>query len=271
MTLTESSAALAEARAALREVAGDLTALVRAVPDPGAVAAGTWGAAETAAHLSHVFLGATDALAGRPIPPATVTAAGMAEFNAGLLAADGERDPGVLADRIAELADEFDAAAARSTADTVSWLQGAHMPPSAVACHLLEECLVHGHDIARAAGRGWPVRRAHALLAIEGGVLPLIAALPPGALAKPGPFRACLEVRLRGGGRVHMVFDGGSLTLGSAAPRAVDAHISADPAALLLTFLRRQGIAKPLLAGKLAVWGRRPWKATQMLSAISPP
>jgi ADP-heptose:LPS heptosyltransferase len=44
---------------------------------------------------------------------------------------------------------------------------------------LLNECLVHGHDIAKATGRPWPIQRHHALLAMEAFVLPLIAALPP--------------------------------------------------------------------------------------------
>ncbi|MGH3761405.1 hypothetical protein [Actinophytocola sp.] len=112
----------------------------------------------------------------RPVPEAIVTTAGMAEANAKLLAEDGERDPAVLADRIGTLANEFDAAASRSRAVTVDWLQGAQLPPSAVACHLLEECLVHGHDIARATGRRASAHRgsaAHCLLEPgEGRILP---------------------------------------------------------------------------------------------------
>ncbi|MBO0821306.1 MAG: hypothetical protein J2P26_10695 [Nocardiopsaceae bacterium] len=262
---------LAEARAALRELVPDLAALVRGIPGPGTASIGTWEAAEVAAHLSHAFRADADALAGRPLPSATVTKAGMDDVTARLLAEDGERDPAALADRIGALAGEFDEVAARATADPVDWLQGARMAPSAVAGHLLEECLVHGHDIAKATGREWPIRRRHAVLAIEGGILPMVAALPPTAFVKPGSFRACLEMRLRGGGSTFMVFDGGSMTLGSEPRGEVDAHISACPAAILLTFMRRQGIAKGVLAGKLALWGRRPWKAAQMLSALSTP
>jgi hypothetical protein len=197
----------------------------------------------------------------------------MAKLNAKLLAADGERDPAVLADRIATLAGEFDDVASRSRAATVGWLQGARLPPAAVACHLLEECLTHGHDIARATGRPWPIPRHHAVLAVEGGALPLIAALPPTAFLnqeRAGSFRARFELHMRGGGRTLLVFDGGSLTLGAAGARDVDAHICADPAALMLVF-GRQGIWKPLLSGKLGAWGRRPWKLARMLSVISLP
>lgn len=133
---------------------------------------------------------------------------------------------------------------------------------------------MHGHDIAKATNLPWPIPRRHALLAIEGGVLPLIASLPPTAFVhreRSGSLQACVELRLRGGGRTLLVLNDGSLTLDSHTRRQLDAHISTDPAALMLTFLGRQGMAKPVLTGKLAVWGRRPWKLTRMLSAFSPP
>lgn len=265
---------LTEARAALGDVVPRLTALVGQIPDSDRASVGAWRAAQVAAHLSHVFRLETDAIAGRPAPPATVTAAGMAEFNEGMLAADRERDPAVLADRIGALADEFEEAAARSTDDTVSWLQGARMAPSAVACHLLVECLIHGHDIARATDLRWPIAHRHALLAVEGGVFPLIAALPPTAMVdrdRAGALRACIELRLRGGARTFLAVSDGALTVDSRPRHPVDAHLSADPAALMLTFLRRQGVTKPVLTGKLGLWGRRPWKLARMLTAISPP
>jgi hypothetical protein len=274
MTDTTCPDTLAQARAALRDVVPSLVTLVRSVPDANSVSVGTWTVGDVAAHLSHVFRFDTDAVAGRPVPEAIVTTAGMAEVNAKMLAEDGERDPAVLADRIGTFAHEFDDVASRSRAATVDWLQGTRLPPSAVACHLLEECLIHGHDIARATGRPWSIQRHHALLAVEGAVLPLITALRPNAFVnqeKAGSFRSCFELRLRGGGRTVMVFDRGSLTLDTGRARDVDAHISADPSALMLVFIGRQGIWKPLLGGKLAAWGPRPWKLPRMLTVINPP
>jgi hypothetical protein len=265
---------LAQARAALRDVARDLVTLVRGIPDADAASVGTWTAGDVAAHLSHVFRFDTDAVAGRPVPEATVTAAGMTEFNEKMLADDGDREPAVLADRLGTLADEFDDVASRSRPDTVEWLAGTRLSPSAVACHLLEECLVHGYDIAKATGKPWPIRRHHALLAVEGGAFPLIAALPPTAFVnqeKAGSFRGRFELHLRGGGRASMVFDRGSLTLDAGSAQEVDAHICADPAALMLVFIGREGIAKPLLGGQLIAWGWRPWKLTRMLTVIEAP
>jgi len=265
---------MAQAREALRHVVPSLFALVRSIPDANTASIGTWTVGDVAAHLSHSFRADTDAIAGRPVPHAIVTKAGIAEATAKLLAEDSERDPAVLADRIATLAGEFDDVASRAQSATVDWLQGARLPASAVACHLLEECLVHGHDIAQATGRPWPIQPRHALLAVEAFLIPLIAALPPTAFVnqeKAGSFRARIELRLRGGRRTLMVLDGGSLTLDAGGARDVDAHISADPTAFVLVFIGRQGIWKPLLEGKLAAWGPRPWKLTRMLTVMSPP
>jgi hypothetical protein len=265
---------MAQARAALRDVVPSLVALVRGIPDTDTASVGTWTVGDVAAHLSHCCRADTDALAARPVPETIVTKAGIAEATAKLLAEDRERDPVVLADRIATLAAEFDDVASRPQPATVDWLQGIRLPASAVACHLLEECLVHGHDIAQATGRPWQIRPRHALLAVEAFLIPLIAALPPTAFVnqeKAGSFRARIELRLRGGQRTLMVLDSGSLTLDTGDAREVDAHICADPTAFVLVFIGRQGIWKPLREGKLAAWGRRPWKLTRMLTVISPP
>lgn len=265
---------LLQARAALRDVVPDLVALVRGIPDPETASVGTWTVGEVAAHLSHSFRADTDAVAERPIPEAVVTKEGIAEATAKLLAEDGERDPTALADRIDTLAGGFDEAAARSRTTTVAWLQGTRLPPSAVACHLLIECLIHGHDIATATGRPWPIQRHHAVLAIEAFLLPLIAALPPTAFVdqeRAGTSRAGIELRLRGGRRTTMVLDRGRLTLDSGPARDLDAHVSADPAALMLVLIGRRGMWKPVLEGKLVAWGPRLWKLTRMLTAMSLP
>lgn len=261
---------LAETCVALGEVVPRLVALVRGIADADVVSVGAWTVADVAAHLTHAFRFDLDAVAGRSVPDAVVTTAGMAELNAKLLAEDGERDPAVLADRIGALADEFDAVVSRLSATSVDWLQGVSLPPSVVAGHLLEECLMHGHDIARAIGRPWSIDRHHALLAIESGVLPLIEALPT-AFVKPGGFRGRFEVRLRGGRSMVMHFDRGRLRIDAAGAGDVDAYISTDPVALMLLFIGRYGVPKLILDGDLAAWGRRPWKLAGMLGAISPP
>jgi len=51
----------------------------------------------------------------------------------------------------------------------------------------------------------------------------------------------------------------------------VDVTISADPAALLLTSYRRVPLWRPLLAGKLIAWGRRPMLAFHINSYFRAP
>jgi len=262
-----------DARAALGEVVPDFVQLLRSIGDPNAAAVGTWRVDQVAAHVSHVCGVDADALRGQQLPAGPVSTATVAKLTDAMLADDSERDLAVLADRIDHLAQEFDEVAAGCRADTVTWLGGARLAPSAVACHLLEEFLVHGHDIARATQRPWPIRRRHALLAIEGAALPIIAALPTSFVnaQRAGSLSARIDVRLRGGGRTDLILENGSLRVGAADGRTADAHVSADPAALLLVLLGRQRIWRPLLTGKGVAWGRRPQKLLQLLGVLSPP
>ena len=258
----------------MREVVPRLAAILRGVPDAGAASVGSWTVGEVAAHLCHSFRVDTDALAGGPVPDAVVTAGGMAELNARLLADDGERNPAALADRLDALAREFEEVASRPAAATVGWLDGVRLPPAVVAGHLLEECLVHGHDLATATGQPWPVRRDHALLAVERGAIPLIAALPPTAFVdqeRIGSYRARFELRLRGGGRTVLSFGGGALRIEAAGTGEIDAYVCADPVALMLVFIGRQDLWKPVLGGQLLAWGRRPWLLARMFTVLSPP
>lgn len=263
-----------QAREALHEVVPRLVDLIRSIHDPDVPAIGSWTIAEVTAHVSHAVTFDRDALVGEPLPEATVTGAGMTTLNERLLRDDPVRDTRLLAERIDALAGEFDTAVASSDDRPVTWLGGISMAPSAVACHLLEECLMHGHDIAAAVGRRWPIERRHAVLAVEGGVFPIISALPPTAFVDPnkaGALRTTVELRIRGGGRTFMCLEDGELRLRSAAVGPVDAHLSADPTALMLTFLGRQGIARAISQGRLAAWGRRPWWLPRLLAATNPP
>jgi len=117
----------------------------------------------------------------------------------------------------------------------------------------------------------------HAALAIEGAAMPIITALPTSFVnaKRAGDLRARVDINLRGGGRQHLVLDAGALRVEDAdtanADPPVDAHVAADPAALLLVLLGREKVWRPLLTGKLLAWGRRPWKLLRLLKVLSPP
>lgn len=102
--------------------------------------------------------------------------------------------------------------------------------------HLLNETVVHGHDIARADGRRWRIEPAHAAMVLAEFVIPVFEALEPRALVSDSAagVRAAFDLRVRGGRRFCFVFDDGSVRIEAPSSRGVDCHISADPVALLL-------------------------------------
>jgi hypothetical protein len=264
---------LPDAREALREAGARLVDLIHAVEQPSASAIGTWSVADVAAHLTHALTLDRDALAGAVLPHTIVDERSMAQLNDQLLRSDPERDPPALAARVAHLIAEIDVAAQHHQGGTVAWLGSAQLAPSAVVCHALEECLMHGHDIAKAARLRWPIERRHALLALEAGVFPLMSALPPEAMVDPSKaanLRLTVDVRILGGGRINMCLTDGRLEL-KPPTRRPDAHLVTDPADLMLTFLGRQGIARPIARGRLVAWGRRAWLLPRLLGALSPP
>lgn len=263
---------LADARTAIAAIAPDFVRLVRESAHDGPVV-GHWGTAEVACHVSHVIRYDGDSLAGRALPDGELRPSAVAVLTDSELAADPERDLGVLADRIeAQLAD-FLALSEAPTSEEVTWLGGVRLPASAVVCHLLEELLVHGFDLAHATKGAWTIAPPHAALAVAGAAVPIVNAAGPTAFVSPKRaqgFRARFDARLRGHDRFTLVFDDG-LTIQPATSEPVDAHLSADPSTMLLILLGRVGPLRPVLSGKVAVWGRRPWRMRRMLRVMAPP
>jgi hypothetical protein len=258
---------------AIAVVVPRLTALIRAHRDfPGPVV-GEWEIAELAAHISHVLMGDTNAVVDGPLPDikAPLSRRAVAAMTASLLAHDPERDPGVLADRIDELAASF--VAVTPATDSVTWLAGMQLPASAVACHLLEELLLHGFDIAKAVGAPWPIEPAHAALVISGAVVPVLTAEPRTFVNtdKARGFNARIEIRLRGYDKFVFVFTDGALTAESGSRTGADVHLSARPDQLLLMMMNRIPQWRPFITGQAFVWGRRPDYLMKMMSVVVGP
>jgi len=127
---------------------------------------------------------------------------------------------------------------------------------------LLGELVVHGHDLAAAAGRELPIRAAHVEM--------IVAAMEdvlPGFVnpTTAGRHTATYDVRLRGGSRHVWRFRDGGLTCGRDASRSrADCHVSGDPAALLLVMYRRRAPRHAAATGRILAWGRRPWLALSL-------
>ncbi|MGH3935287.1 MAG: SCP2 sterol-binding domain-containing protein, partial [Pseudonocardiaceae bacterium] len=145
---------------------------------------------------------------------------------------------------------------------------------STLTYHLLNETVMHGYDIAHAAGRKWHIEPAHAAMALGRFIVPVIQALDPRALvngAKAAGVRVTYDVRIRGGDRFHFLFDNGAVRVEEPSSRRVDCHISADPVAFLMVVWSRQSQWSAISRGKLLAWGRKPWLGPQLRSLIRNP
>jgi hypothetical protein len=263
----------AEACVAIEDVLPRFTEVLRSNPDVTARAVGSWTLPEVACHVSHVIEKDTDALCGRPLPDVELSPAAVAVATNSMLDDDPERDLKALAARIDALGATFLAVRADPPTSAVSWIGGTQLLPYAVACHLLEELLVHGYDVARAARTRWRIEPAHAALAIVGAAVPIMSA-SPGSWVKASydpSVRARLEIRLRSHERFVLELDNGLHVELPPAHSHADAYLSADPAALLLVMLGRQSKWGALARGKAIAWGRRPGAMLTLFGNTSHP
>lgn len=273
MVAAMSGPSFVDACVAIEDVLPRLTAMLRGIGTGTAPATGSWTVADVACHVSHVIGKDADALAGRPLPDIELVPAQVAVMTESMLDEDPERDVVVLADRIDAMGRAFLQLRDDPPTGAVTWIGGAQLPPSAVACHLLEELVVHGDDIATAAGVPWRIAPEHAALAITGGAVPIIAASPSSWVKHGGDRRrrARVEVRLRGHNRFVLALDRELHVELPPSGARVDAHLSADPAALLLVMLGRRSQWSAFVRGKVVAWGRRPQALLTLLANTSPP
>ncbi|HYZ37693.1 MAG TPA: maleylpyruvate isomerase N-terminal domain-containing protein [Pseudonocardiaceae bacterium] len=276
MVLSATQTSWRHAQEALREEVGRVTTLLRSIDDPLPGAVGQWNLGEVATHLSHVWSGLLglarqDLAKLREVLDPSGEAGGSPLRNIGELGAatvsavksDPERNLRVLADRIETRAQDYLSACVRADPQApCPWLvQGITVPQSMLTYHLLNETVMHGYDIAHAAGRRWRIDRAHAAMVVGGFLIPVIRALSSAMVdadAAAG-VRATYDIRIRGGNCWHFIFNDGALRVEDPAPRQVDCHISADPVAFLMVAWARQSQWTAIAAGKLLAWGRKPW------------
>jgi uncharacterized protein (TIGR03083 family) len=261
MTTDVPGPAIATVRDALATAGRQFAEMLRLVVDPGRPAIGEWSVGETAAHVASsapFFL----AVARGEMEPESLDE--VAAVNAAFLASDSERDPPVLAERFAAGESALLAYVEEIGANPeIEVFRGAVAPLSTLLAVELGEVLVHGHDIARASGLAWPIGRAQAVAA-TGGLLPLLPHMVHSGAAAGRRLR--FELRVRGGERAVLDFDDGTLRILRSEGQSVDCRLSVDPAAFLLLSYGRIGPVAPMLQGKLAAWGRRPWLGASLAS-----
>ncbi len=274
---------------ALRQEVERVTTLLRSIQDPTVPAVGSWNIGEVAAHLTHVWMGLPCQARGdlsqvyEVVPDIAGTAGesmipdiwDLSDFNARALQNDPERDLAVLADRIEAEAEKYFGECSRAEPDAQRpWLvEGMRLPLSITTYNLLNETLVHGYDLARAAGRKWPIEPSHAAMTLGQFTFRIFQAAPPRTFtnAKSAHVRATYDIRIRGADSFYFVFNEGDFTVEEPSSRTVDCHISADPVAMLLVVFARQSQWSAIAAGKLMAWGRKPWLGLQLRGFLRNP
>jgi uncharacterized protein (TIGR03083 family) len=262
------------ARRAVAEAAPRFTAMLRAASRPDAPALGEWDATELAVHVSHGMDTVTAMSRGGGNLIEEI--AGMSTLTKVMVAGEGRRPFGELADRIdasvAGFLAAMETAAAAGTDTTHSWVvQGTEASLSFLTCHILNELTVHGYDIARSQGVPWPIDRGHASLIMQGFVLPSLHVLGRALVVQEKAGNARFQVRLRGDGQACMVFTDGNFSVESAPQGKVDCHLSVDPEAFLLVAWGRISQWSAIPKGQLLAWGRKPWLGLQLRSWLRNP
>jgi uncharacterized protein (TIGR03083 family) len=260
-----SQTTIAVGQTALRDAAIRAAAMLLTVPDPGVRVPGLdWTVTETAAHLVAEIEDYTDFVTGDLDPriglalsapdstPTELSAASnrrQLEASAGLGLAE-------LADRLVPAADAFGAATpGRSDDEPILTSNGLSTTVPAMTTALLGEVLVHGFDIARAAGLPWTIDPQEALQVLDG-----IMTMVPDYVDRQAAagIHVTYELRLRKGPRYRLSIDDGTAEVSGPGAK-VDCWISADPVAFLLVGFGRIGQWGQILRGRMLAGGRKPW------------
>jgi uncharacterized protein (TIGR03083 family) len=265
--MATATAYLDRVQPAIDRLADRFTALVTAAPDPAAPIPGsTWTVRDAAAHVVTVTRRFSDRPEGRGTwvrDPRELGALNDAQIEA--LGEPGMEELAAgLRRELAALAAQVRAYGAAPPSFT---FHGGEQVAADVALGiLLGELVVHGWDVARATGRPWPIDGGDVELILQG-VEPIL----PGWVDRDAArgLTATFEVRLRGGGTHRWSFRDGRLQVGQGG--RPDVRISADPAALLLVFYRRQSQWPHVASGRLLAWGRRPWLALTLAGRFHQP
>ena len=236
-------------------------ALLASADRPDAPAVGSWRVRDVGAHLTGVT-SYTGMLRGVPSPARSID--GIADWNAGNVAAASQLDCATLATRVEQAYAGFLAEARRHPGEElVYWHADLKLPVATLAAVLAGEAYVHGWDVARALGRPWPLDPGD-MRTIFLGLLPVLPHYVEPRRA--AGVTATFDVRLRGdpGARAAFAFDRGHLTIQPPDGQRVDCRVSADPAAYVLVTYARSGPLAQALRGRITATGRKPWLAPKL-------
>jgi uncharacterized protein (TIGR03083 family) len=257
-------------RPAITQMGERFADLVTAAPDPDRKVPHSpdWTIQEATAHVVTVAVRYADGPERRSTWVDDPQA--LPELNQAQIQALGTRDTAELADQLRhDLAALCHQIESYGTAPPSFRFHGGELVPADVALGiLLGELVVHGWDIAQALQRPWPIDPGHVALILEG-LVPIVPGWVDPERARG--FTATYKVQLRGQATHIFSFQDGRLQVNPDQEPPIDAHISADPAALLLVLYRRQSQWGHIALGRLLAWGRKPWLALTFVGRFHQP
>ena len=270
------------ARSALRGGADRFRELLTTV-DPRAMATRDWTVVDCAAHvvaIALLYVALLDEGAQRLDIPrldeilSTTNVDTIADVNAHVLRHFPQRDPHQLA---ALLGDAVEAIL-RASADVppqrpVRWLGSSLVPVCGVVSHLVNELLVHGWDMARAARRPWPLPDADAALYWElfflgmlrldyGTLLNTSLRMPPSPIAVSFRSAYTPEATIVLGDRRVWIAPPGA---------PYDVTVRFRPARFNLMLFGRVSTLHAALRRDVVVGGPRPWRLPAFLRVVHMP
>jgi len=253
---------LAAAREGLTDTAERCARLVEdlvntAIPIPGS----EWTVREAAVHLA----GGPRMVAARATGQIEASAAPFdreifAARMRSMFADNPENDPKKLADQIREgYAVLLEVAATIPADQPIPYYSGLRPAFADIASINLGEPLVHGYDIATAAGVPWPIDPEYAAVAVRG-YQRLLYSMNAFAAFQPAAsvgLEATYRVEVEGTEPFHARIADGTYTQPEG-PESVDCVISADPVTALLVTTGRLSQWPAIALGRLTFTGDRP-------------
>uniref|UniRef100_UPI003F4915DF maleylpyruvate isomerase N-terminal domain-containing protein n=1 Tax=Nocardia suismassiliense TaxID=2077092 RepID=UPI003F4915DF len=266
-------------RHSLRATAERFADLVHAAPSPAAMVTADWSVAEMTAHVTAIAWMYSSRLATRGAAPPnssvadlipTVTIDTVAEFNELTLRQFTERRPEVLTNRLLTNVDDVLRFAELLPADMpVPWLGDSRIPIAGVLAHLLNELLVHGHDIGTALRLPWTMPTTDAALFMDLFLFNVMES--PGLLLPPHRDRkVSVELLSKHTRPVKVVLHQGKLSVEPANGRC-DVRVRFDPPGMDLMLFGRLSRVRAALTGKVLVTGRRLWLLPGFLRVVRLP
>ena len=274
----------AAARAAVKEVGDRFAELVRAAPDPRAMATADWTVMDTAAHVASIAWNYTALVVSddEPLPvpgtaenlPTTTVYNIHAGINTAMFHGYPERRPREVLARLGTSIEQvLELTADADPTRTVTWLGGSHLPLAGMLAHLTNEMLVHGRDIARAVRAPWRIPQEYAALFVELFMVEIIrngvgSVLDDGKPPRSG--RIAVEFRSAYTRPVTIALADGAVSAEEPS-RDNDVRLYFRPTALDLVLFHRVSRPRAALTGALRVWGRRPWLLPPFLEKVRLP